>query len=78
MQVQTGLTVDESTLKETVDATGAKLNWTKTKGTPGVSSQIDTFTATGTNTQGHSWSYFAEADSHNPTQIRITVNKTPL
>jgi hypothetical protein len=75
---QTGLVVDESTLKETVDATGAKLTWTKATGTPGISSQMDTFTATGANTGGYSWSYFGEADRQNPTMIQITVKKTSL
>ena len=44
----------------------------------GIISQIDTFTATGVNSAGNSWSYFGEALINDPTQIRVTVKKTRL
>ena len=34
MIAQTGLILDERTLRQTVNATGRKLIWTKIKGTP--------------------------------------------
>jgi hypothetical protein len=44
----------KGSLKQTMDGTDVKLTWAKATGTPDISSQMDTFTATGTNTSGYS------------------------
>ena len=78
VRLQTGAILDERTLmQQTEDVTGAHLNWLKATGTAGISSQVNTFTATGANTLANSWSYFGEGVKQDPTQISITV-KTAL